>query len=314
MQLEDIKKVSVIGAGIMGHGIGFTFALNGYKVTLQDVNEKILSKAMNNVKMASKIFVDGGLISPGMVEPTLSRIATTTDLEKAVKDADFITEAVVENAEVKTKVFHDLDVLCSKHAILASNTSALLPKEFDSQCSRKDKLLVTHWFNPPHIVPAIEVLGGEGTSEETLEVTCALLKKVKKIPVVLKKPLPGFLSTRLYLAMLRELWSLWEQGVASAEDLDLIVKGSFGFRLAAIGPMEQADLSGLDTQYTVGKNMFRVISSAQEPPEKLKKMVEAGQLGSKTGKGFFNYPGERADERIRLRNEKFVQLLKLLYY
>jgi len=137
MQLEDIKKVGVIGAGIMGHGIGFTFALNGYKVMLHDVNEKILSQAMNNVKMAIKIFVDGGLISPDMVEAALSRLATTTDLEKAVKDADFITEAVVENAEVKTRVFHDLDVLCPKHTILASNTSALLPKEFDSQCRRK---------------------------------------------------------------------------------------------------------------------------------------------------------------------------------
>ena len=317
MQIEDIRNISVIGAGIMGHGIGLTYAMSGYKVALNDISEAILNNAMSHIRNDLKTFAESGLISQDMIEETLSRITTTNKLEEAVQDADFVTETVAEDVEVKRKIFSDLDVLCPKHTILASNTSSLTLRDFASQCKRRDKILITHWFNPPHIVPVVEVVRGEETSDETMELIYALLKKVKKVPVKIMKEIPGFVVNRIQAGMMREVWSLWQQGIASPEDIDLAVKGSFGFRLAAIGPLETCDLGGLDIWYALTKHLFKVINDAHEPPEELKRMVEAGELGVKTGKGFFDYSvhyfAKGQDESVKARDKKFIQLLKLLY-
>jgi len=310
VQLEDIRNISVVGAGLMGHGIGLTYALGGYRVVLNDTREVILSNAISYIRNDLKTFAESGVISQDMIEETLSRLITTTDLRKAVKDADFVTEAVVEDVEVKRKIFSNLDIFCPKHTILASNTSSLLLRDFASQCKRKDKILITHWVNPPHIVPVVEVVRGEETSDETMELIYALLKKVKKVPVKILKELPGFIINRIQMAMFREVWSIWQQGIVSPEDIDLVVKGSFGFRLAAIGPLATCDLGGLDLWYGIADRLFKVINDAHEPPEALKRKVEAGELGVKTGKGFFNYT---QDESIKARDKQFIQLLKLLY-
>jgi len=310
MQLEDIRKISVIGVGIMGHGIGLTYALGGYNVTLNARRETSLSNALKHIRYALGTFVEGGLISQDMLEATLSRITTTTHLEEAVKDADFVTEAVPDDTEVKTKLFGDLDVLCPEHTIFASNTATLTLQDFTAQCKRKDKVLTTHWINPPHIVPLVEIAHNEDTSDETVELIYALLKKVKKMPVKILKELPGLVHNRIQDAMIREVWSLWEQGIASPEDIDLIVKGGFGFRLAAIGPLETCDLGDVGGWYEDTSRLFKMISDAKEPPEALKRMVEAGELGLKSGKGFFNYATNYFDKG---EDESVIQLLKLLY-
>jgi len=317
VQLQDIRNVSVIGAGIMGHGIALTFALGGYKVALNARRETTLTNALRHIRNDLTTLADGGLVTEDKVDETLSCITTTNKLEEAVKDADFVTETVVEDVEVKRKVFNDLDVLCPKHAIFASNTSSLILQDFASQCKRKDKILITHWFNPPHIVPVVELVRGEETSNETMELVYALLKKVKKVPVRILKEIPGFVVNRIQAAMMREVCSLLQQGIVSPEDIDLAVKGSFGFRLATIGPLETCDLGGLDIWYALAKQLFKVINDSHEPPEVLKRMVEAGKLGLKTGKGFFDYNidyFEGQDESIKTRDKKFIQLLKLLYH
>ena len=317
MQLEDIRNISVIGAGIMGHGIGLTYALGGYKVALNDVSEAILNNAMNHIRNDLKTFAESGVISQDMIEETLSRLTTTTNLEKAVKDANFVTETVAEDVDVKREIFSNLDVFCPEHTIFASNTSSLVLRDFASQCSRKERILITHWFNPPHIVPVVEVVRGEETSDETMELVYALLKKVKKVPVKILKEIPGFVVNRIQTGMFREVWSLWQQGIASPEDIDLAVKGSFGFRLAAIGPLATCDLGGLDLWYGIADRLFKVIDDAHEPPEAFKRKVEAGELGLKTGKGFFdyniNYFTKGQDESVKARDKQFIQLLKLLY-
>ncbi len=317
VQLEDIRNISVIGAGIMGHGVGLTYALGGYRVVLNDTREVILSNAIRHIRDDLKTFADSGLISQDMIEKTLSRLTTTTNLEKAVKDADFVTETVAEDVDVKREIFSNLDVFCPEHTIFASNTSSLVLRDFASQCSRKERILITHWFNPPHIVPGVEVVRGEETSDETMELVYALLKKVKKVPVKILKEIPGFVVNRIQTGMFREVWSLWQQGIASPEDIDLAVKGSFGFRLAAIGPLATCDLGGLDLWYGIADRLFKVINDAHEPPEGLKRMVEAGELGLKTGKGFFDYSvsyfDKGQDKSIKARDKKFIQLLKLLY-
>jgi len=317
VQLEDIRNISVIGAGLMGHGIGLTYALGGYRVVLNDTREVILSNALSYIRNDLKTLAENGVIAQDMIEATLSRLTTTTDLQKAVKDADFVIEAAVEDVEVKREIFSHLDVFCPEPAILASNTSSLVLRDFTSQCRRKDRILITHWFNPPHIVPVVEVVRGDETSDETMELVYALLQKVKKLPVKILKEIPGFVVNRIQVGMFREVWSLWQQGIASPEDIDLAVKGSFGFRLAAIGPLATCDLGGLDLWYGIADRLFKVINDAQQPPEALKRKVEAGELGVKTGKGFFDYKtdyfAQGQDESVKARDNKFIQLLQLLY-
>ena len=214
---------------------------------------------------------------------------------------------------MKADIFNRLDKLCPERTILASNTSSLLLDQFTYGVKRKDRILITHWINPPHIVPAVELVRGPDTSDEVFDVVYALLKKVKKMPVKIDREIPGFVINRLQAALIREVWSLWEQGIASPEDIDLAVKGSFGFRLAAIGPLETCDLGGLGLWYNITDRLFKVISKSEKPPEALRQKVEAGELGLKSGKGFFDYAGRRADEAIKLRDTKFIQLLKLMY-
>ncbi|RLA99987.1 MAG: 3-hydroxyacyl-CoA dehydrogenase family protein [Deltaproteobacteria bacterium] len=317
MKVEQIKKIAIIGAGIMGHGIGLTYALGGYQVVLNDIDDEILKTAMSHIKNNLEIFVENGLISQATIDETLSRITTTTNLKKAVEDADFVTEAVTEDVRVKKEVFNKLDIYSPDHAILASNTSSLVLKNFTVDTKRKDKILITHWFNPPHIVPVVEVVRGEETSTEAFETIYALLKKVRKIPVRVNKEIPGFLINRIQAAMMREIWSLWEQEIATPEDIDLAVKGSFGFRLAAIGPLETCDLGGLDLWYSIGERLFKVINNSHAPPKALKEKIERGEFGIKSGKGFFDY-GIRfseagLDDAIKNRDRKFISLLKLLY-
>ena len=317
MRLEDIRNIGVIGAGTMGHGIALTYALGGYNVTMMDIREAALNNAIHHISNDLQTFVDNSVIYQNEVEKTLLRIRTTNKIDEVAKDADFITETIVEDAEAKRRVFDVLDNLCRQHTIFASNTSSLVISDFAQQCKRKDKILITHWMNPPHIVPAVEIARSVETSDETVDVIYALLKKVKKVPVRVMKQIPGLVINRLQAALFREVISLWQQGVASPEDIDLAVKGSFGFRLAAIGPLETCDLGGLDIWQKVAHNLFPVISDTHAPPEEFDRLVNNGNLGLKTGKGFFDYSvsyfGEGQDERIKSRDQKFIALLKLLY-
>jgi 3-hydroxybutyryl-CoA dehydrogenase len=208
-------------------------------------------------------------------------------------------------------------MLCPEHTILASNTSALLLKDIAAYCQRKDKVVITHWVNPPHLVPLVEVVGGEETSAATTELAYNLLKKLKKVPVKIRREIPGFILNRLQAALMREVWSLWQQGIASAEDIDLAMKASLGFRWAAVGPLETADLGGLDIFYKVMGQLFKIISDSHEPPEELKKMIADGKLGLKSGQGFFDYDVSYFEEgeaaRVKERDRKHIQLLKLWY-
>jgi len=313
MKLEDVRNVSVIGAGIMGHGIAQTYALGGYQVSINDVSDSLLDNAMGHIRADLDVLVDEALISQDEVNDALCRITTSSDLEKVVCDADFVTEAIIEDSEAKRRLFDQLDVLCPPRTILASNSSSLLISDFASGISRQDKVILTHWFNPPHIVPAVEIIRGRETSDETAELVYALLKKVGKMPVRILKEIPGYLVNRIQMAMIREVWYLWEQGIASPEDIDLAVKGSFGFRLASIGPLLTADMAGIDTYYRVTKYLFPLLNDSDEPPLTIRKMVENGELGAKSGKGFFDHSQEEWNKIIKRRDKEFLRRLKALY-
>lgn len=310
-----IMNVAVIGSGLMGHGIAQVFAQGGCSVTINDLHEEILEKAKEKIASNLRTFVEMGLEEDGATGTIMSRITSNTNLQEAVAEADFVTEAIPEDLDLKKKVFKEIDAAVSKDAIMASNTSMLSITEIGKLLKNKERLIITHWFNPPYLIPVVEVVRGEFTSQETFEGTVGFLRRMGKEPVRVLREVPGFLVNRIQTAMFREVLSLLERGVAQAEEIDRAVKGSFGLRLATIGPLEAADLGGLDLWYKGMRHLYRFLDNSLEPQKILKEKVEGGHVGLKAGKGFFEYQhdsvkGFKEGERDR----KLIQLLKILYH
>lgn len=310
----DIERVAVVGAGLMGHGIAQVFAHSGCSVMLYDINENILSCAMERISSNLKLYVEIGDEDDSSVNTIISRIKTTTNLQDAVKKAQFITEAVPEDMDLKKELFKKLDTITGKDVILASNTSMLSITEITRFLKKADRSIITHWFNPPHLVPVVEVVLGQFTSDETSKATIEFLIKMGKEPVRVLKELPGFLVNRIQTAMFREVLALLEAGVASPEDIDKAVRGSFGVRLPIIGPLATADLGGLDLWCKGAKRLFPLLDSSKEPKKILTDKVEKGFLGYKSQKGFFDYHVDSMREReAQARDMKIINILKMLY-
>lgn len=245
MDLKDIKRVGIVGAGTMGHGIAINFALWGYMTMLCDVSNAILENSIQRITRDLSVFVQERLVTQRQIDEAMSRITTTTQLARVAESCDFITEAIPESVEDKRKLFNQLDQLCPPRTIIASNTSFLLLSEFATEVERQDKIAITHYFIPPHIIPGVEVGVGPGTSEETVSIICDLLKKVRKVPVRLLKESSGCLVNRIQAALRREAFRVWAEGLSTAEDIDLGVRATFGFRLPFDGPITHYDLSGV---------------------------------------------------------------------
>ena len=312
MRLESIKTVSVLGAGIMGHGIAQSFLMGGYPVVLYDVEEPILRRARAQIEKNLEIFRLAGLAKSREIKSSLRRLATSTDLRHAVEESDFITEAAPEILVVKQELFQRVESYCREDAILASNTSSLTVADICARVKEKGRAVVTHWFNPPHIIPTVEVVKGEETTEETLETAYQLLAKIRKTPVKIRKELPGFVVNRIQMAMMREVFDLYEKGIATAEDIDEAVKGSIGIRLAVVGPLLTADLAGIDTWMKSSKNLLPEIQSSIAPPKILGDLGSQGHYGVKTGKGFYEYTAHSSAEVIEKRDGELLTILKSL--
>jgi 3-hydroxybutyryl-CoA dehydrogenase len=311
MKLDQIKQIAIIGAGIMGHGFAQIFACKGYSVFLYDIDEKILKSALARIGASLDIFIEHGMIRSKEKKAALEKISVTTNLEEAVGKADFILEAVPEILDLKKEIFAKLDRFAPPHAILASNTSGLSITQIGSATQRPQKTIIVHGINPPTIIPVVEIVRGEETSDETAELCYRLLLKLGKRPVRVLKEVPGFLFNRLQLALYREALYCLENGIASAEDIDNVVKTGYGFRLANLGPLETSDLGGLDTFYRLAQYLFPDLSDAKTAPPVLEKLVQAGKLGVKTGEGFYSYPPPVAKKKIKQRDQRLLQQLKL---
>ncbi len=290
----------------MGHGIGELLALAGFEVTLVDVNEEVLRKAVENIQWSLGKFVEKRRIPEEDAKNALERISTRVDLEGAVADADLVVEAVPENMGLKKSIFERIDGAAPGHAILASNTSSLSITEMAGQTGRPEKVVGLHFFNPPVLMNLVEVVKGEGTSEETVEASLELVRKLGKTPVVVRKDVRGFIVNRVLGAVMNEAFSVVEKGEATKEEVDAAVKYKAGFPL---GAFELADMIGLDVMYEVGKIMEDAYGDVAKASPMLEKLVGEGNLGQKTGKGFYDWKVGRPRIPFRLAGKFDVQRL-----
>ena len=312
MKVEDIEKVGVVGAGLMGHGIAFAFALGGYPTIMSDLSEEALRNAMTNVKATAKLFVEEGLITNDEADDAIGRTTTTLDLAELAASSDFITEAIVERSHDKRELFNGLDGLSPPHTIIVSNTSSLVLSDFASDVERQDKIAVTHYFVPPAIVPGVEVAGGPGTSDETYNITYDLMKKINHVPVRVLKELPGYLLNRIQSAMGREALRLWAEGVATAEEIELGIRSTFGFRMPHEGPMMHYDLAGI---WKLPKDVQEANSTKHTArhPEPTAGAAERIRRRLTESTPWFIAP-EDFDRASAVRDREYVRRLRELYW
>lgn len=287
MTIEDIRTVAVVGAGNMGHQIAMVAALAGYEVTCTDISEDTLGKA----REFAQTYLIGRVAKQRLTQEeagaAAERLNFTLDLAEAVQGADYVIEAVVEKLDVKRKLFADLDRLAPSHAILASNSSAIVSSKFADATGRPDKVVNLHFFNPALVMKLVEVVQGPHVSDETATVSMDLCRKLGKEPVHLKKEVEGFLLNRIFGAIQREAFWLLEMGVASYEDIDKACVYGAGHPM---GPFRLNDLTGLDLSYTMMMETFRATGDRQYfPPPHLTAHYLAGEYGEKTGKGWYDY-------------------------
>lgn len=305
MNLNDIKNVSVIGAGTMGHGIAQVFASKGYAVHLFDVKDEFLSKAIENIKSNLSMMKQEGLKLDDELETIVSRINKTTSMEQATAGAHFVVEAVPENLELKQDIFKELDQLCSPDVILASNTSAISITEIASQSKNRQRIVGTHFWYPPYLIPLVEVVKGVDTSDRTMQTVYDFLQQVCKHPIKVLKDVPGFVANRLQHALSREAISIVENGIADAATVDEAVKNGFAIRLPVLGPLEHTDMAGLDLTLSIHDYLLKSLDSHPGPSPLLKRKVEKGELGFKSGKGFYNWTPQEA-QKFRDRLNKYL--------
>ena len=287
MNIEDIKTIGVIGAGNMGHQISTLCALHGYKTTVTDVSAATLKIAEKFVDTYLPGRVEKGRLTQEQADQARANITFTGNLEDAVKDADFVIEAAVEVLDIKRQLFADMDKMAPAHAILATNSSAIVSSKIADATQRPDKVINMHFFNPALVMKLVEVVQGPHVSDETTQVTFELCKLLDKVPVHLKKEVDGFLLNRIFGAIFREAAWILEMGVANHEDIDKACVYGAGHPM---GPFRLNDLTGIDLSYIMGMEAFkRTGDRALLPSPKLVEHYVKGEYGQKSGKGWYDY-------------------------
>lgn len=304
MKEKGIERVAVIGAGLMGLGIGVEFARFGYQVSLYNTTAATSKQAMERADEDLDLMVETQLLTAEEAKATLDRLRPTTDLVDAASGADYVIESVLELLSLKHEIFAKLDEICPPPAILATNTSGLMVTDIASVAKHPERILATHYFQPPHFIPLVEVVGGEKTDRRVVELTARVLRGLRKRVVVINIELPRFAGNRIQGAISREVQSLVDQGVCSPEMIDDIISFGFGRRMAYTGYFKRQDLIGLDFSYTMAKGRD------QEPWGPIAERVERGELGMKSGKGFYEWPGDAAKQFLRRYNLELIRLMK----
>jgi 3-hydroxybutyryl-CoA dehydrogenase len=290
-----IRNVAVIGAGLMGHGIALEFAASGRAVRLHDLSAELLHDAMKRADVGLHALTRTGRLSASDVNASIDRIGTSTNLVDCVGAADLVVEAASENLALKKKIFEQLDLSAPAHAILASNTSTFLPSAYASSTNRPERVVGVHYYNPPHLLPGVEIIRGPETSDQTATTVVALYTSIGKKPAVIQKEIQGFIGNRLQVALLREAMSIVESGIATAPEVDALVRTTFGKDLPNAGPFERARSAGLKATVELFEANLPKLSNSRELPDLLCQRVESGELGVKTGKGFYDWTPESTE-------------------
>jgi 3-hydroxybutyryl-CoA dehydrogenase/5-formyl-3-hydroxy-2-methylpyridine 4-carboxylate dehydrogenase len=312
MSPRAIRKVAVIGAGTMGPGMAATFARNGFETTLFDVMPEQLEKAKGTVDFVYNTLSSGGFMTAEEADAGRGRLTYTSDLDEALAGADFVLESVPERKELKQQVFRDLEARVDKDVILASNTSGIPISDLAAVTSSPGRVIGMHWSNPPHLIPVIEVIKGEKTSDETARDTAELVEKIGMVPAQVDRDVAGFVENRILYAIMREALHLLDEGVASAEAIDTITKWGIGYKLAVIGPLELLDMAGLDIYTSVASYLNKDLNASPEISKTVTDKVAAGKLGIKTQGGLFAYTPERIQQLQQQRGRKLVATRKAL--
>jgi 3-hydroxybutyryl-CoA dehydrogenase len=308
---SEIKQIVVIGAGNMGEGVVQSFAQAGKRVTVLARKRESLDKCRQQIDTNLKLFAEFRLLeeAPEIIESRINYVPMA-ELSEAIRGCDFVVEMIPEVLADKKDLFGKLDG-CDPHVILASNTSSITITMLTEGMKTAYRVLGTHYFNPAHIMPLVEIHMGEHTADEVVQTTKELMLQVGKRPILVKKEIPGFIVNRIQGAIFREISYLLDEGIATPEDIDIAAKAMYGFRLSCIGPMEADDMIGLDTSARVSVNLFKTLSNRTEPSATLLKKVDRGELGIKTGNGWYNYDGKTRAQVLDELNRRLLKQLVL---
>ena len=309
MKVEDVKKVAIFGAGTMGPGLAQVFATAGFDVTMYSRKAETLDKAMSVARANLSTFVENGLLSEGDVPSVLARIKTTQSVEEAGEDADLVIETIAEKVDAKKELYEALDGICPDRTIFTSNTSYLNIYEI-MPARRLPQTVIAHWFAPPHIVPLVEVVKGPETSQATVDFVVELLKKVDRVPTVLEKFVPGFCINRFLRIIGREIFFLLDNGYMTAEQLDLAVKASIIPRAMVLGFVQRYDFTGIDLSYGNLQNKAFIEAPIDNNPKSLVELKERGELGVKSGKGFFDYSDRPLEQVLKERDAALIKVFE----
>jgi len=312
LKVEEIRAIGIIGAGLMGHGIAQVFALKRYKVKLFDNDPNVLQSAPEKIHNNLQTLLEMHLVEPQEIEDCLNHLQLCHTLPEMCEGVELTIEAVSENVDLKRAIFGELEALTRPQTILCSNTSGISIGLISENLRFKERVIGTHFWNPPHIVPCVEVIKSQFAADEVFHTVIELMERVGKKPVRVLKDIPGFLGNRLQHALWREAISLVEKGIAAPEDIDRVVKYGFGLRLPFIGPLETADLAGLDLVYDIHKYLFSDLENRSTPSPLLKTLLDQKATGVKSKKGFYNWTDERTKQIIQQRDKALLKITEVI--
>ncbi len=310
MEISDITRIGVVGAGTMGSGIAELFVESGFEVIWYNRSEAGMQRGLARVRSNQQTLMHHEILTPTDAKAALARLHPTDDLE-TLSTVDLVSESVAEDLAIKRELWGKLDRLCPPEVILTTNTSGLPITSIAVALSNPARFAGMHFVNPPHLMPLVEIIRGDGTSDATCALLLALARRLHKEPVLVRKDVPGFVANRLHFALLREVLHLIEAGIASPADIDTAVKNGLGLRCTLTGPVEFMDLAGLDLTKVICGYLFPALSDAREVPKVLHDLIAAGKLGAKSGAGFFEYPADKAQRIMDDRDAKLRKLLQL---
>lgn len=306
------NKVVLAGAGTMGASLAQVYAQAGWDTVLWNRSAAGLKRAKSLISLNQATFIKEGILVEVESNAMLSRIRMTTD-KADYQDAALVVESIVEKLDAKQAFWEEISALVPAEALLATNTSGLKITEIAKACKHPERFMGQHWLNPPHLLPLCEIIAGEQTAPENVQKMRTLVKNLGKQPVVVAD-INGFIINRIQFALLREALHIVDIGAATVEDVDTALKAGMGLRYAALGPFGVADFGGLDTFDHINSYLNAELDDSKVGNKRLHEMVEEGKLGVKSGTGFYDYSGDKADEAIRNRDRMYIELAKVLYF